>query len=138
MDNSVDTRLMSYTYRPSGAKGRIESPVTDTSAIVGAREPRPTGWGTQPLRIQSRVFCLSYLCVLSVFAVNNPPVSRRSSIERIHLDPPKDTDKHPTPTDQILSEQQPQEKGQRLPIEPNTADLQHGRLNRPTHKYGKP
>ncbi len=65
-------------------------------------------------------------------------VSRKSPIEGIHLNPPKDTDKHPTPADQVLPEQQSQEKRQRLPIEPNTANLQDGRLNRPTHKHGKP
>ena len=60
------------------------------------------------------------------------------TVERIHLNPPEDTDKYPTPADQILAEQQSQEKRQRLPIEPNTADLQHSRFNRPTDKYGKP
>ena len=34
---------------PLGLKNRIESPVTDMSAIVGAGFPRPMGWGTQPL-----------------------------------------------------------------------------------------
>ena len=42
--------------RPSGAKGSNAPKCTNpskTRSIVGARFPCPTGWGTQPLRIQS-------------------------------------------------------------------------------------
>ena len=36
---------------PLGLKAESNSPVTDMSAIVGARLPCPMGWGTQPLRV---------------------------------------------------------------------------------------
>ena len=45
------------TCRPSGAK------YTNTSAIVGARLPRPMGWGTQPLRIQLRLLTFQFSCL---------------------------------------------------------------------------
>ena len=48
------------TCRPSGAKGRIESPVADMSAIVGAGFPRPMGWRIQPLRIPPSRFPVPY------------------------------------------------------------------------------
>ena len=38
---------------PLGLNAESNSPVTDISAIVGARFPRSMGRGTQPLRIQS-------------------------------------------------------------------------------------
>ena len=37
------------TYRSSGAKGGT---ICGAASIVGARLPRPMGWGTQPLRVQ--------------------------------------------------------------------------------------
>ena len=48
------------TCRPSGAKcGRIGGAVS----IVGARLPRPAGWGTQPLRIQLRFLTFQFSCL---------------------------------------------------------------------------
>ena len=112
----------------------IPSPRSSVSSSRGLGNPPPT-----PLVFPFSgylVFCFSLrLCVL---ALNLAYVSRKSPIEGIHLNPPKDADKHPTPADQVLPEQQSQEKRQRLPIEPNTANLQDSRLNGPTHKHGKP
>ena len=48
------------TCRPSGAKcGRIGGAVS----IVGVRSPLPTGWGTQPLRMQIRLLTFQFLCL---------------------------------------------------------------------------
>ena len=55
-------RASRFTCRPSGAKCVT---ICGVVSIVGARFPRPTGWGTQPLRIQLRLltFQFSYLPV---------------------------------------------------------------------------
>ena len=65
-----------YTCRPAGAKCRIESLVTDMSAIVGARSPRPMGWVTQPLRVQ---WCGSVMFFNRCFRLNgsNLPIQAK-------------------------------------------------------------
>ena len=65
-----------------------------TIPIVGARFPRPMGWGTQPLRIHSPIFPFSSLRLCAI-ALNFPAVLRvLRSIRRI-----RDSDKlaHCTP-----------------------------------------
>ena len=51
------------TCRLAGAKGTNCTKIQDMASIVGARFPCPMGWGTQPLRIQSR-FASSILSIL--------------------------------------------------------------------------
>ena len=59
-----------------------------TIPIVGARFPRPMGWGTQPLRIHSPIFPFSSLRLCAI-ALNFPAVLRvLRSIRRI-----RDSDK---------------------------------------------
>ena len=55
--------------RPFGAKcGRICGAVS----IVGVRFPRPTGWGTQPLRIQLRLLTFQFSCLPYLGAACRP------------------------------------------------------------------
>ena len=49
------------TCRPSGAKCDT---IGGAVSIVGARFPRPAGWGTQPLRMQLRLLTFQFSCLL--------------------------------------------------------------------------
>ena len=48
------------TCRPSGAKCDT---IGGAVSIVGERFPRPTGWGTQPLRMQLRLLTFQFSCL---------------------------------------------------------------------------